>query len=69
MMDQLLAAARRLETMTKIRDALANALTSDQQKAISEKIIKDESSFLDWLKGDEGRMAARDLANKFISAK
>jgi hypothetical protein len=66
MIEQLKSAMEQLAFVTKMRDVVGNALSNDQQIAISKKIASNNDSFIDWAKTDEGRAAIRELANKFI---
>lgn len=45
--------------------AIGMALTSTQQFAVSERLTQDQAAFLQWLGTDEGRKAARVMAEAF----
>jgi hypothetical protein len=65
-MDQFNAAAGQLQAANAIKHAVGNALTDEQQIAISSKVIDGVGPFVRWAATDAGRNAIRAMADAFI---
>lgn len=66
LLDHINYASRQLETFDKMRAAIGNALTKDQQLAVSAKIASGPDSFVTWTKTDSGRDMVRMLVDEFV---
>lgn len=65
LMDKLRDGAAKLATVDKIRDALYNTLTTEQQIEVSRKVNADKDAMANWIRTDAGRDAVRALVDKF----
>lgn len=73
LMDELMGKLKdvnsQIEMANRLRDAIGNALNSDQQIDISKIILSDKNAFIYWIGTETGRTAVREFADKFISSK
>lgn len=56
---------RKLKAAERVHYAIGQALTPDQQTAVSALIVKGPDHFIEWSRTEEGRAAIRELADKF----
>jgi hypothetical protein len=67
MNDQLKEAIAQFQSVEKLRSLVGNALTRQQQLAISVKMQKNQEAFAQFANSDDGRAALRHLAETFIN--
>lgn len=63
--DYMDSAVRKLKAAERVHYAIGQALTPDQQHAVSALIVKGPDHFIEWSRTDEGRAAIRELADKY----
>ena len=68
LLEHIKYASRQLETLDKVRKAIGDALSSEQQMAVSGKIAGGPDKFITWAATPGGRDMLRMMADEFAAS-
>jgi hypothetical protein len=68
LLEHIKYASRQVESLNAVRKAIGEALTPEQQMAVSAKVAGGPDKFIAWAGTLEGRDMVRMLADEFVAS-